>query len=214
MGAVRGRSPSMPTVDRPGYVEQTSSGGVIVDGTATGDGRDHGGVEARGRGTGVFFIEHPPSWRTGAGRTTARAGRHRTMDTGALVSMETPGGVTAAGEARHTVGTALHRWGLSGELADDVLLATSELVTNAVEHGAAPIRLEVERGTSRITLRVHDRSLDSPQISWSDPLGERSRGLLIVAAISSDWGFETEGAGKCVWAEFQVPDQSRRVADV
>ncbi|APU16707.1 MULTISPECIES: ATP-binding protein [Actinoalloteichus] len=186
---------------------------MILDGATTGGGHGFSGGEADAHGARVLLIEHSSSRQSGTGRTTARVGRHRTMETRALIRMETPGGVAAAGEARHTVGTALGRWGLEGELVDDVLLATSELVTNAVEHGAAPIRLEVERSTTRITLRVHDRSLDSPQISWSDPLGERSRGLLIVAAISSDWGFQTDGAGKCVWAEFQIPAQARRTPD-
>ncbi|AOS64854.1 ATP-binding protein [Actinoalloteichus hymeniacidonis] len=130
------------------------------------------------------------------------------MDTRALVRMESPGGAQAAGEARRTVGAALSDWGLTGEFVDDVLLATSELVTNAVEHGSAPIRLELEHTPARITLRVHDHSLESPELSFSDPLGERSRGLLIVAAISKNWGFATEDAGKWVWAEFGVPKQA------
>ncbi|MEO7125274.1 MAG: ATP-binding protein [Nakamurella sp.] len=101
---------------------------------------------------------------------------------------------------------------LPADVTDDALLLTSELVSNAVEHGAPRIVLHVQTGASDIVVRVHDdgRGLPAPPTrspNGSDPSG---RGLRIVAAIATKWGIDLakDGkSGKDVWFALNVqPD--------
>ncbi|OXM71683.1 ATP-binding protein [Amycolatopsis vastitatis] len=117
-----------------------------------------------------------------------------------------PADVTAPALARHEVRAALLRLGLQERQFDDVLLATSELVTNAFEHGERPQRLELECADGRLTLRVHDTGRMLPRLRAPLPGEARSRGLVLVQALSLDWGFERCPGGKYVWAVFQLPD--------
>jgi anti-sigma regulatory factor (Ser/Thr protein kinase) len=116
-----------------------------------------------------------------------------------------PADVTAPALARHEVRTTLLRHGLREEQFDDVLLATSELVTNAFEHGDRPQRLEMEYAGGRLTLRVHDTGRMLPELRAPSPAEARSRGLVLVQALSLNWGFERCPGGKYVWAVFQLP---------
>ncbi len=116
-----------------------------------------------------------------------------------------PADVTAPARARHEVRQALLRRGLREEQFDDVLLATSELVTNAFEHGERPQRLELEYAGGRLMLRVHDTGRLLPELRAPSPAEARSRGLVLVQALSLDWGFERCPGGKYVWAVFSLP---------
>jgi two-component sensor histidine kinase len=73
----------------------------------------------------------------------------------------------------------------------------SELVTNALRHGAPPISLVTERTAETFRVGVCDerREMGAP--------APDSRGLRIVEAFSATWGISRfDGDGKCVWAEF------------
>src|SRR3954453_18662893 len=63
------------------------------------------------------------------------------------------GGLGAVRAVRRRLVDQLHRWG-KGELVDDAALALSELVTNAVLHGAPPIRVGVNLLTEGVRLEV------------------------------------------------------------
>ena len=117
-----------------------------------------------------------------------------------------PADVTAPALARHEVRAALLRLGLQERQFDDILLATSELVTNAFEHGERPQRLELECADGRLTMRVHDTGRMLPELRAPSPAEARSRGLVLVQALSLEWGFERCPGGKYVWAVFQLPD--------
>jgi len=117
-----------------------------------------------------------------------------------------PADVTAPALARHEVRAMLLRLGLQDRQCDDILLATSELVTNAFEHGDRPQRLELECADGRLTLRVHDTGRMLPELRAPSPAEARSRGLVLVQALSLDWGFERCPGGKYVWAVFRLPD--------
>jgi anti-sigma regulatory factor (Ser/Thr protein kinase) len=119
-----------------------------------------------------------------------------------------PADVTAPARARHEVRAAMLGFGLAEAQLDDVLLATSELVTNAFEHGERPKRLELAYDGNRLTLRVHDAGLLTPELRAPSPAEARSRGLVLVQALSEDWGFERCPGGKFVWAIFRIPDPS------
>jgi anti-sigma regulatory factor (Ser/Thr protein kinase) len=107
--------------------------------------------------------------------------------------------------ARQEVRRALAVLGLSGELADDIVLVTSELVTNAIEHGGGRCRFEVVTADTAVTIRVYDPSADRPvPRAPQDPI-PHGRGLWLVEQLASTWGSETYEDGKCVWARFALP---------
>jgi hypothetical protein len=53
-----------------------------------------------------------------------------------------------------------------------------------------------------VRIEVHDSSRASlAPASHRDAEGETGRGLMVVAALASDWGWEPESSGKVVWCE-------------
>jgi len=119
---------------------------------------------------------------------------------------------TAPGTARATLKTALTLWGLR-HVSDDGEAITSELVANAVAasiQGAQargvkppPVMLRITARDGELCIRVWDpdptpppRDQDAP-----DDDAENGRGLLIVAALASRWGWHHDrSGGKHVWA--------------
>ncbi|WP_030663115.1 ATP-binding protein [Streptomyces rimosus] len=105
--------------------------------------------------------------------------------------------------ARQLVDTALRTWGLSG-LTDDVTVAASELVTNAVQHAKGRhFRLRISRlAPSRVLIAVTDRSFVQPVLRTPNADDARGRGLVLVDELAAHWGTEPRPFGKTVWAEF------------
>ncbi|HEY6787015.1 MAG TPA: ATP-binding protein [Trebonia sp.] len=120
---------------------------------------------------------------------------------------------TAPADARATLRLTLRVWGLP-HLIDPAEIISSELVTNAVTAsrdkappGAQPchvtFRLTVEAGDGELCIRVWDPDptpppRDPPQ---PDDDAETGRGLLIVGALSSRWGWHpARNGGKYTWA--------------
>jgi anti-sigma regulatory factor (Ser/Thr protein kinase) len=88
---------------------------------------------------------------------------------------------------------------------DDVVLATSEIVTNAVQHTAGPWEVSIcqdPHGT-RVRIGVTDTSdtgLPEPQLPA--PTSDHGRGLHIVATLAAVWGWTpSPSGGKQVWFE-------------
>jgi anti-sigma regulatory factor (Ser/Thr protein kinase) len=84
--------------------------------------------------------------------------------------------------------------------ADDVLLAASELVSNAVEHAGGATSLRVVGMAGTVTVEVEDAM--PSMVSRTEPRPERGRGLVITAAVADSWGFHPTSSGKLVWARF------------
>jgi anti-sigma regulatory factor (Ser/Thr protein kinase) len=95
----------------------------------------------------------------------------------------------------------LGEWGLTGEAREDVLLVVTELLSNAVDHGRGPVRLTVELRSGSVRIEVHDTAPDAPRPQPLDPYAVRGRGLQMVEALSSRWGWTDGPAGKIVWAD-------------
>lgn len=88
----------------------------------------------------------------------------------------------------------------SAVVLDDAQLLVSEIVTNAVQHGAPPIMLRVTcAGSPAMQVRVSDGSLRRPEDRRRHPLDEGGRGLMLVNVLSSAWGVEPTADGKVVW---------------
>lgn len=113
---------------------------------------------------------------------------------------------TAASCARLHAVHVLHEWGLR-ELADDAAMVVSELVTNAADASVVlrerpPIALRLTAGEKSLMIEVWDQSPDDPEPRKADAGDECGRGLAVVAALSTHWGFERVGyRRKRVWAE-------------
>ncbi|WP_329066067.1 ATP-binding protein [Amycolatopsis sp. NBC_01480] len=93
-----------------------------------------------------------------------------------------------------------------GTVQDTELLAT-ELVTNAFEHAGGPMALRLELPDERavVRLEVEDCAPDLlPTAAAASPDSYRGRGLLLVDALSAEWGVAGRGSRKTVWAEVPV----------
>ncbi|WAL68992.1 ATP-binding protein [Amycolatopsis cynarae] len=112
--------------------------------------------------------------------------------------------VHAARDARAFVSDALRGWRVPAAAAGDILLAASELVTNAVEHGRGEVSVELEREGSRIRLRVGDHATERPVLRKPDARSPRGRGMALIDALSAAWGHYPRAVGKWVWAEFRL----------
>jgi anti-sigma regulatory factor (Ser/Thr protein kinase) len=110
------------------------------------------------------------------------------------------------GEARRFCASNLSRalGADAHELIDDAQMIVSELLTNAInaQCDGADLIVSVQDGVVRI--EVLDDADGVPQLRAPHARDERGRGLLIVAALASDWGYELSTKGKRVWAELQV----------
>lgn len=86
-------------------------------------------------------------------------------------------------------------------------LVVSELVTNAVRHGAGPITLTLADVSGGIRVGVHDLGTRGPEARHPDHRSPGGRGLQVVEQLSWDWGVERSGAGqgKTVWAIVKAP---------
>jgi hypothetical protein len=105
----------------------------------------------------------------------------------------------AAEQARVITRLALAEWDMSG-IADNALLITAELVTNAMKIGDVfQLTLSCQGGT--VLVEVSDSSEASPDPQQRSLNRVDGRGLLLVEACSKDWGWRLEEhGGKTVWA--------------
>jgi len=90
------------------------------------------------------------------------------------------------------------------ELRETVKLVTSELVTNSVRASARlarpVVRLRVDSDLESVTVSVWDASSAMPVRQHSSPDDEDGRGLMLVEALSDEWGFYLCRNGKVTWA--------------
>jgi anti-sigma regulatory factor (Ser/Thr protein kinase) len=135
--------------------------------------------------------------------------------------------------ARRWVVRVLQRWDL-GALCEELELAASELVTNALLHTRTGFDVTIAVSSGSVELAVRDRDPRPPVVrpprldllSDIDSLPQEpesgderqtslhvgpsgsiaaGRGLLIVDAIADEWGVGSHAAGKDVWLRLPVP---------
>jgi hypothetical protein len=110
-------------------------------------------------------------------------------------------GPAAAAEARGHVQATIHAWHLPIDPYVAVLL-TSELVTNAIRHEANDhdtVLLIITWADDELRVEVHDTSRSEPVPVDAPADAETGRGLMLVASLSTDWGFYRTTAGKAVY---------------
>ncbi|MEU4397859.1 SpoIIE family protein phosphatase [Micromonospora orduensis] len=101
------------------------------------------------------------------------------------------------------------------ELANEALLLTTELTTNAVEHARTELDIDVVADEVGLTVTVSDFAAgpgdeltvgtrnDATEIN---EVSERGRGLLLVDHFASRWGTTYLPTGKGVWFRLDRPD--------
>jgi anti-sigma regulatory factor (Ser/Thr protein kinase) len=124
-------------------------------------------------------------------------------------------GPESAKAARDFTKSVLREWGLDALVSEAALIA-SELVTNAIRHGACgpaegddephgKVELAWQRQAGRVICVVTDRSPLPPVLGAADSDAESGRGLQVVAAIAVAWGWTMLGAcNKAVWAALGI----------
>lgn len=123
---------------------------------------------------------------------------------------------TAAPCARLHTTLVLWEWDLSA-LVQTAALVVAELVSNAAQAslgltgsrfaghwapGTPPVRIWLSADEERVVIQVWDGSDRPPVPQPVEPEADSGRGLLLVGALSAEWGCYTpdKSSGKVVWA--------------
>jgi anti-sigma regulatory factor (Ser/Thr protein kinase) len=86
---------------------------------------------------------------------------------------------------------------------EQIVLAASELATNALQHGTPPSALHLSHQDDRFVIAVSDHAPGLvPRFPDGRPRGEGGRGLLLVRAAALSLGYYVFGETKQVWASF------------
>jgi len=119
-----------------------------------------------------------------------------------LGSLTIPGRPEHVREARAFVAKAL------GDLhpaLEDVVLLTSELVTNAVMHSASHsaggiVTVQITGSADGVRVEVTDAGSDlSAPVVRGDVYASDGHGLFLVQTLSDQWGYLRDGNGTTVW---------------
>ncbi|MFD9220765.1 ATP-binding protein [Streptomyces sp. NPDC060064] len=134
-----------------------------------------------------------------------------------------PPAPTAPRSARRLVEDVLADWGTPVGMAQSLRLLASELVTNAVAHGDGQVGLAlfVTPATdvspcAVLRMEVADASAEPARQGGLRGDDEHGRGLLLVDALSDQWGQDLFAEGKRVWCEFALaggPDECALVPE-
>ncbi|MGC9538744.1 ATP-binding protein [Streptomyces sp. UG1] len=113
--------------------------------------------------------------------------------------------------ARRFTTQQLDAWGFpyGSDVSDAAALIVTELAVNAVLHARVPgrdIALRLSYGPDTVRVEVADaRGERLPRVSAPAAEADTGRGLLLVDALATRWGVDTEpGPSKTVWAEIDL----------
>ncbi|MEU7384470.1 MULTISPECIES: SpoIIE family protein phosphatase [unclassified Streptomyces] len=114
--------------------------------------------------------------------------------------------------ARSFVRDTLQGWGF-GDIVDDAVVLTSELVTNAVVHAGTAADVLCLRSDDGVRIEVSDRyperelPVQSSAVNMGSPDREGGRGLQLCAALAGRWGVEYTPTHKKVWFQLDMPER-------
>ena len=112
----------------------------------------------------------------------------------------------AAGVARQVTRETLAAWRVA-HLEETAVLLVPELVTNAVRHarpGRLAMALSLEAAGAWLRIEVHDADARVPRQRTPGASDESGFGLLLIEALSGNWGVRQTATGKAVWAELDA----------
>jgi len=129
------------------------------------------------------------------------------MVTSMGLSLDLPGDASAPAVARRFVRESIS----DGRLRADALIVVSELVANAWQHGAPPLRMVLELdqdapSATRLSIKVMNHCPEGSTcvaelILGGRPDGHGGRGIDLVAHLADDWGWQVAGSAMTVWAQ-------------
>lgn len=131
---------------------------------------------------------------------------------GVATALRIPADHAAVPFVRFTIVALLAREGWRGEPTSRVLLAASEAISNAIDHGSPPggvvsVRLEADDAHAELVVRDQGRgdarlpvALPPPPPSPTSPHG---RGLIIMDRLAEHLELRSTGAGTEVVAAFR-----------
>ncbi|MFE4537910.1 SpoIIE family protein phosphatase [Streptomyces scopuliridis] len=128
--------------------------------------------------------------------------RTRSLSPTQVASWELPNEPVVVSQARALAAGQLAEWGLEN-LADTTELIVSELVTNAIRYGVAPVTLRLIRHHV-LVCEVSDAGDTVPRMRHARATDEGGRGLFVVAQLSRRRGTRYTADGKVVWAEQEL----------
>src|SRR5215510_9136392 len=105
---------------------------------------------------------------------------------------------------RRLVRETLAEWGLDSYI-DHTVLISSELVTNALRHGAGMIGVRLHHARRDLRIEVHDHGAGRPLRWHAGTADESGRGLAVIDGLISmydgQWGCTDDytGSGKTVY---------------
>jgi anti-sigma regulatory factor (Ser/Thr protein kinase) len=108
--------------------------------------------------------------------------------------------------ARAFLSRLLDGWGLPEEVIDDASLLATELLSNAVRHGAGTVTLRVEVEDGVVQVSVHDDAAGLPAVQETDQSSVGGRGLFIVQCVADQWGTDVGDPGKTVWFRLKASE--------
>jgi hypothetical protein len=112
--------------------------------------------------------------------------------------------VGAARRSRELITEACARWD-QPDLAGNACIVATELVNNVVAHARTPMRFLLAFADDTMSVAVRDGSPTIPR--FTGPVAATSyggRGLLLIDAVSSQWGHIALDDGKVVWARLRA----------
>lgn len=121
----------------------------------------------------------------------------------------------SVGAARADARALADRW-QHPQIADDLALLVTEVVTNAVIHGTAGrgsrVQVTYRLLEDRVRVDVRDAATGRPRVRGStDASGEVreiGRGLIVVDSLACRWGVIPGVIGKSVWFEILLYEQT------
>ena len=98
-------------------------------------------------------------------------------------------------------------------LLDRLALVVSELASNALKYGGAPVTTRLYRVRHGWVIDVEDHRPHRTPVMYTPAGRAGGNGLLIVDTLSLDWGWHISGSGggsvKHVWARIDAHDAAR-----
>jgi anti-sigma regulatory factor (Ser/Thr protein kinase) len=109
---------------------------------------------------------------------------------------------SALSGARQFVTETLRSWSLD-QIVDDASVIVSELATNAILHAQSDFVVGLVWDGDTVRMSVRDASPLLPVIRAPSPTTISGRGLILIKALSANWGTESVDGGKEVWVRLR-----------